>query len=135
MKPFRLRRPGNRQAAAVVEAAIALPILLIVILGTVEVCNTIFMRQSMLLMAFEGARVAAIPDATLTDVEQQVQLIATQRDVVIKSVEVSPADFASQPAGTFLEVTVTSDAAQPGRTRLFSTTEKAVSVFIMKEHD
>lgn len=89
----------------------------------------------MLLMAFEGARVAVIPDASFTDVDQQVRDIATARGVNIDLVKVIPADFASQPSGTFIEVEVTSSASQPGKTRLFSSGSKTVSVFIMKEHE
>lgn len=129
MKTNRSRRRG----AAVVEAAIALPVVLIIILGTVEVCNGIFLKQSMLLMAFEGARVAIIPEATAEDVAQQINEMGTERGIAIDTVEVIPSDFASTPMGTFIEVVVTSKAQQPGKTQFFSNAKSSVSVFIMKE--
>lgn len=130
MKMNRLRR---RRGAAVIEAAIALPVVLIIILGTVEVCNGIFLKQSMLLMAFEGARVAIIPEATADDVAQQINEMGEERGIAIDTVEVLPSDFASTPMGTFIEVVVTSKAQQPGKTQFFSNAKSSVSVFIMKE--
>ncbi len=128
--------PQKRQrGAAVVEAAIALPVILVIILGTVEVCNNIFLKQSLSLMAFEGARVAIIPDATFEDIEQQVEEFAATRNIVIDSVVVDPEDFSSQPAGAVIEVQVTSSASQPGRTSLFTNGQRTVSVFIMKEQE
>lgn len=124
----------NRRGAAVVEAAITLPVIFIIILGTVEVCNGIFMRQSLKLMAFEGARITIVPEASFEDVEQQVEEIATARGVKIKSVGVKPFDFQAQPPGTFIEVVVTAAAEQPGKSNLFLSSELSQSVFIMKEN-
>ena len=113
----------------------ALPLIFLVILGTVEICNSIFMKQSLSLMAFEGARVAIIPSASLTDVEQQIQEMAAARNIALASISVSPSDFQLQPSGAVIEVEVVSAAEQPGRTGLFTSGEASVSVFIMKEQE
>lgn len=130
MTTHKLRK---RRGAAVVEAAITLPVIFIIILGTVEVCNGIFMRQSLKLMAFEGARITIVPEASFEDVEQQVEEIATVRNVKIKSVEVKPANFQDEPPGNFIEVVVTAAPDQPGKSNLFLSSELSQSVFIMKE--
>lgn len=86
-------------------------------------------------MAFEGARVAIIPDSGLEDVVQQVEEVAAERGIAIESVVVNPSSFTSEPAGTFIEVVVTSKAVQPGKTQFFSNSTRTETVFIMKEHD
>ena len=132
---MRRRIPSNRQGTAVVEAALALPIIFLVILGTVEICNSIFIKQSLSLMAFEGARVAIIPGASLADVEQQVAEMAAARRITIDSVVVNPSDFYDYPSGSVIEVQVNSAANQSGRTGLFTSGAASVSVFIMKEQE
>lgn len=108
---FRKSRRSCRKGAAVVEAAVTLPIVLLVVMGTVEVCNHIFLQQSLSIIAYEGTRIALVPDSTLDDIALQVEEIAQLRHVENVNFEVSPSDFQTQPVGT--EITVTASANNP----------------------
>ena len=125
----------KRRGAAVVEAAVTLPIILLLVIGTVEVCNIIFLKQALKVMAFEGARITIIPDSTFNDVDKQVRGLADARGIDIDSVAIDPPNFSDAAAGSFVEVTVTSSANQTKRSQFFSRSSQSESVFIMKESD
>jgi len=126
------KRQSDRRGLAVVELSICLPVLVLIILGTVEISNGIFLRQSLKIMAFEGARITVTPDAVLGDVEHQVNVIAESRGVDVTSISISPSDFSNQPVGTFIEVTVVGASGQAAG--MFSNGEFSTSVSIMKNH-
>lgn len=56
----RKRRPEERRAAAVVEFAIAAPLLIIMVFGMVEASRLYEMQNQLLMAAREGARLAAM---------------------------------------------------------------------------
>jgi Flp pilus assembly protein TadG len=121
---------SKRCGVAVVELAVALPVIFFVVLGTVEVCNGIFLRQSLEVMAFEGARISVTPDAQVGDVEDQVKSIAAARNVQVTSLAISPNNFADQPIGTFIDVTVNGYSASAAG--FFSDGNSTASVSMMK---
>ena len=96
----------KRKGAALVETAVFLPILVIVFLATVEICNQIYFKQSIAVSAYEGARVVLMPNASVTDIEIQVKEIAAIRNLPEPTVTVTPSDFSSKPPGTLVSVTV-----------------------------
>ena len=126
-------RISKRSGAAVVELALCLPVLFLIVLGTVEVCNGIFLRQSLEIMAFEGARISVTPGATTSDIQDQVNTIAATRNVNIDSVTVTPADFADQPIGTFIEVKVVGTSS--GAAGFLSDGQSTGVVGMMKNHE
>ena len=129
------KKRRRRSGAAVVEAAITLPIIFLVILSTVDICNRVFLRQSLAVIAYEAARVATIPGATLEDVEMQVETIAAGRAISDVSVAVDPSNFQDAPEGTFVTVSVTATGNQILRTGLFSSSQSSNSVSMMKVHE
>lgn len=106
---FRRRRQRrNVRGAATVETAICLPLFVIVTFGTIECCDLMFLRQGLLQAAYEGARVAIVPNATPENVAEQVDRILVQRGIQPSAVRILPPDFDTAPFGT--EVTVEVDA-------------------------
>lgn len=67
-----------------------------------------FLRQGLLQAAYEGARVAIVPNAKTENVLEQVDRILLQRGIQASAVRVIPPDFDTSPFGT--EVTVEVDA-------------------------
>ena len=61
-----------RRGAAVVEMAVVAPVLVMLILGTIEVGWMLMARHTLSLAAREGARAASLPDATMTEVQGKV---------------------------------------------------------------
>lgn len=104
------RRPARRGVAAI-ELAVVLPVLVVLIFGTIETCAVIFLRQTLCVAAYEGARVAIVPGATAENIQAQVLEILDQRHVVSPSIQIDPPGFDSAPALTLVQVTVTAPVA------------------------
>jgi len=108
-----MRTPQQKKTKgiAAVECAVALPLLLLLIAATVDICNMMFLRQHMTVAAYEGARVAITNDSSIEDVEAQVQIILNERGIVPNEIVVSPADFATADFRTPIEVEISADAS------------------------
>ncbi len=100
--PHRRRRRG----VAAVELAVCLPVIVLLVLGTIEACSMIFLKQSLSVAAYEGARTAIIPGKTKDDVQAACQQLLADRNVNGGQVTVKPADIAALNPGDFVDVTV-----------------------------
>lgn len=99
-----------RRGAATVELALCLPLLLMIILGSLEACGMIFVSQSLHEAAYEGARVAVGKEATAALVTSRCQQIITARQVRDASIRISPSDPGTAVRGSSLTITVTAAA-------------------------
>lgn len=127
-------KTGRLRGAAIIELALTLPLILLMVFATVDVCNRIYLQQTLKILAYEGARVSTIPGATRDDVVQHVQELANDRNVVNLQVDVSPNDFENASFGTFISVDVQADAAQ-GLTQFFTANQCVATVSMMKESE
>jgi len=100
------RRRKKRAGAAVVELAVCLPLLVLISLATVEACAMIYLKQSLKIAAYEGARVGMVPGADPTNVLAQSDLILVNRDIADYGVTLSPTDPSSLQPGDFFRVSV-----------------------------
>ncbi len=99
-------RQNCRTGAAAVELAIVLPVLLTLVLGTIEICQRIFLRQSAVLVAYEGARLAVRTTTDNAAVSARCQQMLTQRRINGGIVTVTPSDLKSQPTGTQIRIRI-----------------------------
>lgn len=85
----------TRRGAQVVELALILPVILVLTLGTLEICQGYFLRQKLEIAAHEGARVAILKSANTQLVEEKVAEYLDARslnyDDIGSVVTVSPA--------------------------------------------
>ncbi len=95
-----------RKGVAVVEFAVTLPILTLVVLGSVEATTMIFNKQSLEITAYEGARIALVPGSNAGNVEAACNQILVGRRIQEATITVVPADFDNQPYGTPIRVQV-----------------------------
>ena len=103
----RLRQQSRRHSGtAVVELAAVLPVFVLLLLGTVETCNMIFLQQSLKIAAYEGARITIVPATDQLDVETAVSELLAARHVSGATVTVTPSNFQSAPYGSFIRVDV-----------------------------
>ena len=91
------------KGVAAVETALCIPILLNAMMGTLEICSAIYLKESIAVCAFEGARVGIRRYATADDVTARVQEALDDRKVVIPNeggfgVRVLPPDFSNLSA-------------------------------------
>jgi Flp pilus assembly protein TadG len=96
-----------RRGAAAAEAAICLPVLLLVALGAIQAASMIFAKQALTTAAYEGAREAIRVNATSTDVQAACQHILTERGIVDTNITIDPIDLANAAVGSYITVSVT----------------------------
>lgn len=92
------------------ELAICIPFLLMLSLATVEVCSSLFLKETLSIAAYEGARVGVKRRATRTDAVNAVNSILTQRGIVNATVTVTPSDFSTLNALDQISVSVVAPA-------------------------
>ncbi len=97
------RRPG----VAAAELAVCLPVIVLLLLATVEACSMVFVKQSLTVAAYEGVRTAIAENATADKVIAACDQILHDRHVENAVVTVDPADIASLVPGDYVDVTVT----------------------------
>jgi Flp pilus assembly protein TadG len=106
MSPRRFAAP--RKGTAAVELAVCLPMLLIVVMGTLEATDLMFLRERLKTAAFEGARTATAPGQNAAAATAAATAVLTQRGIASGSVAITPADVSQTTAtGTQITVTVT----------------------------
>lgn len=101
----------KRSGVATVEVAFCAPILIIVTLGIIELTNLIFMRQTLLIAAYDAMRVAVKQGATKQQAIASAQKILDERN--IKAYFVFPRNgFERLPRGSYMKVRVRADTRQ-----------------------
>ena len=106
MKRKRRKRFDNRAGVAVVEAAVCLPVLIIIWLGTVEISRTLTLKQQGQLLSSTAAHRIIDSDEPFTDIEADLETLA--QEIGINGVDVSVTQFDPE----LVESTVTIDIDQ-----------------------
>jgi Flp pilus assembly protein TadG len=99
-----LRRNGRGVAA--VELAVCLPIVVLLVVATIEACSAVFLKQSLTVAAYEGVRSALVEGATASSVKAACNQVLADRTINGGTITVSPPDIASMKVGEFVNVTV-----------------------------
>lgn len=99
----------DRNGTAATELAVALPVLVILAFGTIEICGMLFMGQSLKIASYEGARVGVVPKAEATNVVFQCESILDSRGITGYDVQLTPGDPGSLDEGQDFRVTITAD--------------------------
>jgi Flp pilus assembly protein TadG len=107
----RNRRRTGRAGVAATEFAVCLPVIVLIVLATIEACTMVFLKQSLSIAAYEGARVALTQNATPANVQRTAQQILSERRVNGGTVSLDPANLNAIQQGQFITVTVTAPAA------------------------
>jgi hypothetical protein len=96
---------------ATAELAVCLPIVVLLVIATVEACSAVFLKQSLTVAAYEGVRTAIVPGATEKDVQAACDEVLKDRNVRRAKVTVKPSDIAALSPGDYVNVTVTAPCA------------------------
>lgn len=78
----------NREGAAIVELACVLPVMLILIFGSIEVCQRVYLRQSVVISAYEACRVATRQTSDTQTVKDTLQQLLEQQNIDYRSIQV-----------------------------------------------
>ena len=110
MRRLSSKTKRRRQGVAAVEAALCLPVVLILMLGTLEICSGIFLRESLKIASFEGARAGVRRQSTPDQVRTTVTEVLQARGVQGAQIEIVPNSFDGLDALSPIAVTVTAPA-------------------------
>lgn len=108
--PF-LQQMAQRLGAATVETAVCLPFLLVMVFSSVELSGAVFLKHSVNLAAYEGARTVTKPGDHSANAASRVGQILASRRVTSYTYSCNPPVTADTPRGTPIEVTVTAPAS------------------------
>ena len=130
--------PQHKQRSAVVtvELSIVLPVLMILVVGVVESCNLFYVKQSLTISAYEGARAAIAKDMPVSSIDARCNQVLTDRKIANGTVQVTPNTPSSGAYGTYITVRVQApygtNTLIPGW--MFGGTTLQTSVRMMKEY-
>jgi hypothetical protein len=81
-----------------------MPVIVLIVLASMEACAMIFLQQSLSVAAYEGARVGLSTGAEAGDVTSQCQQILDDREVKAATVTVTPSNLPATAEGTWIAV-------------------------------
>jgi Flp pilus assembly protein TadG len=109
------KRPGKAsrlsRGVAATELAVCLPIVVLLVVATIEACSMVFLKQSLSIAAYEGVRTAITSGATAAEVQSTCQQILSDRHVAGATITVSPANIGAAAPGSYVDVTVSAQCA------------------------
>ena len=128
-------RSSDRQGVAAVEFAVCLPVILLLVLGMIETCSMIFVKQSLAVAAYEGAHAGVKFKATASEVRTTCEGILRDRRVKGATITVTPNDLRSLPLGEYFTIRVDAPSDSNGflPLRFFRGTRLESSAVMMKE--
>ncbi|MEX0612318.1 MAG: TadE/TadG family type IV pilus assembly protein, partial [Pirellulales bacterium] len=112
--PGRRHRPPTSRSArgvAAAELAVCLPVVVLLVIATIEACSAVFLKQSLTVAAYEGVRTALVEGNTAGSVQAACNRLLQERNVHDATIAVTPADLASLQVGDFIDVTVSAPCA------------------------
>jgi Flp pilus assembly protein TadG len=97
----------SRRAAATVEFAVCLPVVFLVVFGSIQAASMLFLRQAAIQAAYEGVKVAIREEGTDDRVRAAAQAVIDGRRLTGVTIDIQPNNANLLDAGTIVDVTVT----------------------------
>ncbi|QEG40005.1 TadE family protein [Roseimaritima ulvae] len=139
MPCHRRRNQHHRRGVATAELAICLPIVIAICVATIDICSAMFLRESLTIAAYEGARVGAPKGGTNELARVRVLQLLDERNINYDPDEVVTISGDSfENADTMEHVTVTVRAPAAGNlisaTQFFNNKTIEAQVTLRKEY-
>ncbi|MDC0936109.1 pilus assembly protein [Pirellulales bacterium] len=105
---------------AVTELAVCLPIIVLVLFGSIQACNLIYLKYGTVSAAYEGALELSKSNASNSSVESRVQQVLDAQNVTGATITIEPVgtNIAQVAAGSTITIVV--DAPVSGNISLIS---------------
>lgn len=109
----------QRQGVATVELAVCLPVIVLLIFGSIQACDLIYLRHGVTTAAYEGSLEASRIDATTATVKARIDQVLVFRGVKdgTSSIQASANEIANLAGGEPMTITV---SAPVGRNMMLS---------------
>ncbi|MCA9061465.1 MAG: pilus assembly protein [Planctomycetaceae bacterium] len=95
-----------RSGLATLEAAVTLPLLLLLVFASIDMANVVYLKQSLNISAYEGATTASKPGGTATLARTRAQEVLTARNITGATIQITPTVVPTTSAGGMIIVTV-----------------------------
>ena len=100
------RRRNSRKGAAVVEFAVCLPVILFIVLGSIEAASMLFLKQALVQSAYEGAKIAVRNDGTNSDAIAAMEAVAAGHRIDDMQITISPPDVSTVAQGELVRIKI-----------------------------
>ena len=104
--------PPLRPGVAAAEMAICLPLIVMLVLASLEACTMIFLHHGLAIASYEGVRIAINYDGTNAEVIDRYEEIIASRNIQATTIQIDPADCEQVERGNTITVTVTAPCDQ-----------------------
>jgi len=102
----RVARKKSRRGAAAVEFAVCLPVVLLIVFGSIQAASMLFLRQATIQAAYEGVKVAIRDQGTDEGVREAAQAVLDGRQLTGVTIDIQPENVDTLEAGTIVDVIV-----------------------------
>lgn len=117
-RPRSLRAEARaRRGTATVELAVCVPIIASLVFGALETANVVFLKQAIVVAAYEAAQRASAKGGVASNAEAAAEAIFTAHHVTGGSIEIAPRVTTQTNPGT--EIVVTATAPLSGATYVY----------------
>lgn len=130
-----LRTPSKRGGIAVVELAVCLPILVVVLLGTIEICNAIFLKQTATAAAYEAVKISSGSNGSKVAAELRGNEVLAARGLSNCTIQFQPVNEADWTRGTpiFVDVSIPTSNNMGGISLFYQGQTLTASVAMVKQ--
>jgi Flp pilus assembly protein TadG len=97
---------SSRRGVAAAELAVCLPVVVLLVMATIESCSALFLKQTLTVAAYQGVRAAIVKGSTAATVQTACDQIVKDRRIQGSQVTLNPANIASLKPGDYIDVTV-----------------------------
>lgn len=110
----RIAEAARRRALAVTELAVCLPMLTLIVFGSLQACNLIYLKHGAVTAAYEGTLELAKRNASNASVIARAQQVLDARSVRGATIQILPAgtEIYATPPGTPFSIEVTAPVSQ-----------------------
>lgn len=115
------RRRNRRLGVEIVELAFALPVMVVIVFGTLETCELLFTKQSLAVAAYEAGRVSARPNGSAATAQTRFDQIMAARRINNATLTITPADLSSLAVGETIRLEATAPVSGNNSTNLVLT--------------
>jgi len=99
-------RNRKRRGAAVVEFAVCLPIIILIVFGSIEASSLLFLRQALVQASYEGVKTAVKREGTAELGIAAATDVCNGRSLENFTIELEPSDLSSVERGQPVTITV-----------------------------
>lgn len=100
----------RRRGTATVELSVCLPLLVLIVVGSIETCSLIYLCETLSVSSYEAGRVLAMPNGTTEQAKRRAKEILKSRGIANATVTSIPGNALSLNAGAEFRVVVSAPA-------------------------